>query len=287
MSALLPALPALASLALLLAPAAAPTEAAFAAGAPKGGAKQRLVANQETLIDLKVSMGGQVVQSMKMPTSSKFACDVTIETVDASAATAASLAFGACEETVPNPFGGAPTTSATGYANTTVTAKGGAAGYTFADGAGEVGDDARRASAMIANHLLGPPPLARLLAGKSFKKGDRIEVPADLALLCFGTFGDDTEVKSLALTLAEEPGEGDTVVFQAAAKLAALPDPAMPATVTMEPSGTWTVAKSSCRVVAMAMKGPLTMTGSMDQGGMKIEMNGTGDWKLDWSVSAK
>ena len=266
------------------APAARP-DVGFAAAAPQAGAKHDVTVKNDLKMTMVVSMGAQELQKMELPQSAAVVCNVAVEAADATAASAGKLVFGECSETKPSPFG-APKAEPTPYSGKSYAAKRGDAGFVVT-GEGELAKEEKSATEMIVAHLLGPAPLAPHLAGKTLKKGDKVEVPADVAQKCFGLFADDAKVSSLTLVLAEEPGAGDAIVFQATAKLAIAPSEEMPAEMTMAPAGTWSVSKSTCRVAAMAMKGPITMRGSMDQGGMKMDMKGDGEWTFAWSVASK
>lgn len=266
------------------APASRP-DVGFATAANQAGAKQAVALTHDLKMTMVVSMGGQELQKMELPQRATVACDVKFDKADAAAAT---IVFGDCNETKPNPFGAAKA-EPTSYAQKCYLAKPGAAGYEVKPdaGEGELADEDKKAADMMVVHLVGPAPLAPLLAGKTLKKGDKIAVPADVAQKCFGLFADEAKVSELTLVLAEEPAAGDAIVFQATAKMALPASEEMPAEMTMEPAGTWSVSKSTCRVAAMAMKGPVKMRGTVDQGGMKMEMKADGEWTLAWSVAAK
>lgn len=267
------------------APAARP-EVGFAAAAPKAGAKHDVTVSNDIQMTMVVSMGAQELQRMELPQRAAVVCNVSVEAADATSASAGKLIFGECNETKPSPFG-APKAEPSPYSGKSYAAKRGDAGYVVT-GAAELAKEEKGATDMMVTHLLGAAPLAPLLAGKTLKKGDKIEVPADIATKCFGLFAEDAKVSELTLVLAEEPdAAADAIVFQAAAKLAIAPSEETPAEMTMAPAGTWTISKSTCRVAAMAMKGPVTMRGSTDQGGMKIDMKADGDWTLAWSVATK
>jgi len=266
------------------APASRP-DVGFAAAAPKSGATHDVTITNDIKMTMVVAMGGQELQRMELPQSANVACSVAVEAADATSASAAKLAFGDCKEKSPSPFG-PPTEKASAYSGKSYAAKRGDAGFVVT-GAGELAKEEKNAADMMVAHLLAPAPLAPLLAGKSLKKGDKIEVPADVAQKCFGLFAEEAKVSALTLVLADDAGAGDAIVFQATAKMAMAASEAMPGEMTMEPAGTWSVSKSTCRVAAMAMKGPVKMRGTMDQGGAKIEMKADGEWTLAWSVATK
>jgi hypothetical protein len=269
----------------LFAPAPRP-EVGFAAAAPKAGSKQAVAFTDDVKMTMVVSMGGQEMQKMELPQNTTITCDVKFSANDAGAA---SIVFGDCSQKMPNPFGAAAA-EPTSYTQKCYLIKPSAAGpvVTPDAGEGEMTDDGKKATDMMVVHLVGPAPLAPLLAGKTVKKGDKIEVPADVAQKCFGLFADEAKVSALTLVLAEEPdAAADAIVFQATAKMAHPASEEMPGEMTMAPAGTWSVSKSTCRVVAMAMKGPVTMRGTTDQGGMKIDMKADGEWTLAWSVATK
>lgn len=218
------------------APATRP-EVGFAAAAPKAGAKHDVAITNHIKMTMVVSMGGQEMQRMELPQSATVACNVAVEAADATSASAGKLVFGECNETEPNPFGAA-TAAPSPYSGKSYAAKRGDAGFVVT-GAAELAKEEKVATEMMVAHLLGPAPLAPLLAGKTLKKGDKIEVPADVAQKCFGLFADEAKVSELTLVLAEEPdAAADAIVFQATAKMAMAPSEETPAEMKMAPAGT-------------------------------------------------
>ena len=286
-------LPIVASVALLPtlfgrpAPASRTDGVTFSEAALKVGARFEVTAAHTMKMSLSVLMGGQEVQKTAWLSVSTAACTVTIDSADATCATAATLVFGACSEVVADPVApAAPEPRA--VSGKTFTAKRGEERFVVTGKEVDVAGDAKLEIDMLVYHLLGSAPLAELLAGKTLKKGDRVEIPLEVAQACFTFFSADAEVTAFTLTLAQEPAAGtEAIVFDATAKMQLGAIEEGPVPITMEPAGTWTIARSTCRVVGMAMKGPSTMSGSIDEGGMKTETKGSGDWKLDWSVTAK
>lgn len=276
------------AVATLFAAIASPSPDTTLATAPhQAGATFEVTASHEMKMSIAIHVGGQELQKMPMHGSGKIAAKVAVKAADEKGASEATLAFGDCSEITPNPMAPAEP-QPTDCSGKSYAAKRGAAGLLITGPAPELSDDETLATGMIATHLLEAAPLAGVLGGKALKKGDAIELPADLAQRCLGFFADDAKVQSVKLTLSEEPAAGsDAVVFQVAAKLVSPKNDENPAEMTMELAGTWTVAKATSRVVAMALKGPITLNGSMDEGGMKMEMKGSGDMTVAWNAAPK
>ncbi|MSP15210.1 MAG: hypothetical protein EXR73_01130 [Myxococcales bacterium] len=269
------------------APASRTAGVTFSEAALTVGARFEVTAAHTMKMSQSARVGGQEVQKTPWLSVSTAACTVTIDGAEATCATAATLVFGACSEVAPDPVApAAPEPRA--VSGKTFAAKRGEERFVVTGKEVDVAGDDKLEIDMLVDHLLGSAPLAEVLAGKTLKKGDRVEVPLELAQACFTFFSGDADVTAFTPTLAQEPGAGtEAIVFDATAKMQLGAIGEGPVPITMEPADTWTIARSTCRLVGMAMKGPTTMNGSIDEGGMKMEMKGSGEWKLDWSVAAK
>jgi hypothetical protein len=264
------------------APASRP-EVGFAYAAPKAGTKHVVTLSHDSNMTLVVLQGGQEVKRVALPNRRAIFCNVAVEAADAASASAGKLVFGECRETNPILFE-APKTERSPWSGKSYMAKRGDAGFVVT-GVVELTEAEKAATDLLVAHLLGVAPLAPLLTVKKLKKGDKVEVPANVAEKCFGFLAGSSRVSALMLVMAEEPdAAADEIVFQAAASLSSrsLKEEAPPER-TVELAGTWTVSKSTCRIIAMAMKGPIKLRSTIGDGGL----NGDGDWTLAWTVATK
>lgn len=267
---------------------AAPPDATFAAPALKSGAAWTAKASNHLDLKITTTVGGQAMPEMAMPASAELACTVKIGKVDAQGVVDAELAFGRCVERKPNPLG-ASEEEETDFSEQTLTATRGADGYALAVAATKAAFAKMPEPTMIIEQLVGPAPLAEVLGGKSVKVGQAVELPVAVAKRLLGMFADDAVVKSVTLILAAESADGapDAARFTAKASLVTPAGDEMPAEIRMELAGDWLVSKSTSRVLSIAMKGPVSMNGKIEEGGMKMEMTGSGDWTVAWSATAK
>jgi hypothetical protein len=268
-----------AALLLALAPRAdAPrADVAFQAQPVKQGQKVTITSASEMKMTMTVKMGGQELQKMELPSKEEVACVVTVPAADAKGATAAKLAFGKCPKVEPSPLG--PQAAEHACSEKTFEMKRGDAGFAAAT---ELEKDAKDMTGWVCDMAL-TAPLASVLAGKTVKQGDAIEVPADVAQRAFALYASDAKVKKMTLTLQGERNEGgvDAGVFKVAATMTVAPEEGAPGNIEIEVTGDMVVGKASSAVVASALNGTIKMDASMDQGGQAIVMEGRGNstWK--------
>jgi hypothetical protein len=268
----------------------------FAAGALAKDARLAVESTSEMKAKIDVKMGGQTVNSQDLNQQQHVVCTVESTAADDVGATAAKLLFGECKETIPSPFGAAQSKEAA-FSKGTFTVKRGATGFALAEPASAAKEVAEQVGYVSSSSLAAP--LASVLVGKTLKVGDKVELPADVALKAFACFAQDAKVKSATLELTGEKKEGelDCATFKATLVMATgmgggaggaggeggLGD------LAIESKGDVSVTKSGARLVAADLPGTVSMKASIDPGnGQKIDMvaSGTVTWKFSVQPAA-
>jgi hypothetical protein len=206
---------------------------------------------------------------------------VTVGPLDDKGPSAATLEFAKCMSVVPTPFG--PQEQEHACSTKTYQVKRGEGGFAT-EPPTEDKDEANMLK-LVAGSTLGAP-FADALAGKTVKKGETITLTPEAAHRALGVFASDLQVKSMKITLDGERKEGgvDAAVFKVEATMVQPASDEQPGEMKVELTGEMVVAKAALIPVAAALSGPIKMTGSMDQGGQKIEMDGDG--KMSWKYAA-
>ncbi|MDF1667372.1 MAG: hypothetical protein P1V97_36840 [Planctomycetota bacterium] len=128
----------------------------------------------------------------------------------------------------------------------------------------------------------------RILAGKSVSKGQSMKVPDAVARSLFlrqRSGQKELKVKACSITLKETTNVGDRLVavFDMVLKMSGSPNKTID--IDLDFKGQVHVAVNGCWTYAMKLKGPVTISGGQNQGGMKIEFEGLGKMKLAQKTS--
>lgn len=278
-----------AAIALVVLPASTPLEVVIGASVPKAGAKFEVRGSQKTTLTIRMTLlvGKEKapLDPMKMPSSDSIAGTVTIGEADANGPKSAKFLFGKCTTVAPNAL---IHESAEEHpvSHKQYDAKLGEKGWSVTRPDGDPEEREFEVADMIAAHLLGTPPLAAVLKDKTLKKGDKVELEPDAAARLLALWTNGVAVKSCTLTLDQEAtlGSADAVLFKAAVTLTQVDGPGVRGARTMELTGTIAVMKATGMVRSIALKGPMKITGSFEKNGMKNEIDGKGEWALEWAV---
>lgn len=128
----------------------------------------------------------------------------------------------------------------------------------------------------------------RILAGKTIKTGQKIKVPDTIARALFlrpRSGNEELKVKACTITLKKSTtvGARQVAVFDMVLKMSGSPNKSID--IGLDFKGELRIAVDGCWTFAMDLKGPVTISGEQNQGGMKIEFEGLG--KMSLSQKAK
>lgn len=129
-----------------------------------------------------------------------------------------------------------------------------------------------------------------LLAGKSVQVGQSFKVPDAIArsfITPRRSGQKEFDIQACSITMKSKAMVNGRVValFDMVLKLKGSPNPVID--VAFDFKGTLEIEVDGCWTRAIQLKGPVTISGEQNQGGMKIEIEGIGSMKLRRSLSYK
>jgi hypothetical protein len=260
---------------------ASANDVSFQAQPPKPGQKVSITSNTEGTTTVRMTKGGQEVHKMDMPSAETVACVVTTTAVDDHGIQSANVAFSECKMMSPSPFG----LLRNGWMHGlwSVEVKRADRGFIAT---GKLREEEETAMGRVCDSVL-MAPLGSMLAGKSLKKGEIINVPIDAARQALALFASVLQVKSMTLTLDGERIESgvDVAAFKVVAKLAKLPSKEDAGDVTIDVTGEMAVSKTGLLLVSSTLTGTIKVQGSIVDGTQKMELEGSGN--VTWKYSAR
>jgi hypothetical protein len=96
----------------------------------------------------------------------------------------------------------------------------------------------------------------------------------------------DAKVDSMTVTpdAVRKVGSRDAVVLKTTAKVSTSSNEGFPFEVSIDLSGEIVVARDGGQPLAVKLTGPVRMTGTMKEGDVKGELDGSGTWSIDWTA---
>lgn len=227
-------------------------------------------------MNIDISMGGQKAQSMTVTQS-----EDTAWNGEMTSATAARVNFTKSTETAMNPFSGAEETKEKPVHGKSYQATFEAGEHKITDAAGKpVSATESEDVAGVVRGSIFDSGIAAVFDGGSVEVGKEITLPNEVARRLLNLSKDEgIDLKECKLTLKETRESGGTTcgAFVAAVTMESAAAPGMPGKLSMEMNGDLLVCTKTSRVVSMQLKGPVSMNGSQDQGGMKVDFAISGE----------
>jgi hypothetical protein len=281
------------TMAALLAPIAAVAVGAAGSGDVRvdaqplrAGQKMSVVAKSEMTLAVDVKGNGKVLVQFEMPAHANLSFVASVDEADEEGCTKGALAFGKCECEETDTFGGKPRVWTPNYSSATIAAT--RDGGPLALHCGDVSllPYEQEIVKSLATATLREPPLAAILRDHRLTIGTPIELGAEDGARVLHVLVSDAKVDSMTVTpdAVRKVGSRDAVVLKTTAKVSTSSNEGFHFEVSIDLSGEIVVARDGGQPLAMKLTGPVRMTGTMKEGDVKGELDGSGTWSIDWTA---